>query len=155
MKSPLRAVALGRYHPLFVVRGLSAWLGPSSEGGFMRGVSGFLGWSSSGFSWAAFTGRERSPERHNASCVRDSVSLGEQDPEPLLVVKVKLGSPFQSSPEILTSMISIPTFIASRMSLYPSFDSLKNSSLCGLSSPENWISFTSSILAVQVSIEFN
>jgi len=27
-----------------------AWLGPSSEGGFMRGVSGFLDRSSSGFS---------------------------------------------------------------------------------------------------------
>ena len=30
----------------------AAWVGPSSEGGFMRGVSGFLGRISGGFSWS-------------------------------------------------------------------------------------------------------
>jgi len=42
-----------------LVVGWAVWLGPSSEGGFMRGVSGFLGRSSSGFSWSESAGRER------------------------------------------------------------------------------------------------
>jgi len=41
-----------------LVVGRAAWLGPSSEGGFMRGVSEFLGRRSSGFSWSESAGRE-------------------------------------------------------------------------------------------------
>jgi len=34
----------------------AAWLGPSSDGGFIGGVSGFLGRSSSGLSWSESAG---------------------------------------------------------------------------------------------------
>ena len=40
----------------------AAWLGPSSEGGFMRRVSGFLGRSSSRFSWWESAGAGTSSE---------------------------------------------------------------------------------------------
>jgi len=39
-----------------LVVGWAAWLGSSSEGGFMRGVSEFLGRRSSGFSWSESAG---------------------------------------------------------------------------------------------------
>jgi len=45
-----------------LVVGWAAWLGPSSEGGIMRGVSGFLGRSSSGFSWSESAGAGTSSE---------------------------------------------------------------------------------------------
>ena len=45
-----------------LVVGRAAWLGPSSEGGFMRRVSEFLGRSSSGFSWSESAGAGTSSE---------------------------------------------------------------------------------------------
>ena len=45
-----------------LVVGRGAWLGPSSEGGFIEGVSGFLGRSSSGFSWSESAGAGTSSE---------------------------------------------------------------------------------------------
>jgi len=56
--------------------GRAAWLGPSSEGGFMRGVSGFSDRSSSGFSWSESAGAGTSSEWAGNDQLR-RVRLGE------------------------------------------------------------------------------
>ena len=56
--------------------GRAAWLGPSSEGGFMREVSEFLGRSSSGFSWFESAGRERVRSTSQQSALPGSAGKG-------------------------------------------------------------------------------